>query len=157
MKQQLISAVSQFFHDYTLNEMHMMNRYNPHSQLTYRSLLYLDLIYGRPGYYTASSLADALHISKTAVIMKVNELIKKGYIFRKQSTEDKRVYYLYVNQETLPEYTVYQEIGERVAENMCKKYSSQEIELFCRMLSDMDKTYAKEITSHAVDQNCSEI
>ena len=38
MKEKLIKTVSRFFHDYTLNEMYMMNRYGPESRLTYRSL-----------------------------------------------------------------------------------------------------------------------
>ena len=157
MKHKLIKTVSRFFHDYTLNEMYMMNRYGPESRLTYRSLLYVDLIYGRPGYYTASSLADVLHISKPAVIMKVNELIRKGYLYRKQSETDKRVHYLYVNEETLPEYVFYDEMGKKVAQRMCEKYSPQEIETFCTMLSDLDELYAKEIKTHAIDKTGTEV
>ena len=61
-------------------------------------MLYLNIISAPPGKYTASNIADMLHISKPSVTQKINELEKEGYILKSQSHTDKRAYYLTVTE-----------------------------------------------------------
>lgn len=141
MHQKLYNAFIGFFHDMTLNELRLMNQNATASSVTYNTLLYYDLIATHPGEYTASSIADLLHVSKPAVITKVNEMIRNNYIYKKQSTHDKRVYYLFPNTEGLRDERLYKKIDDKVIEALKGKYSEDDLNKFCEILSDVGNLY----------------
>ncbi|MGI5958315.1 MAG: MarR family transcriptional regulator [Massiliimalia sp.] len=137
MNELILKTIHTFFHTMTLEELQLMNENYPTKNITYNSLLYLDLIYTHQGEYTASMIAQLLCVSKPAVIMKINELIKLGFVYKKQSDTDKRAYYLFAREELLPQYMIYKKMDEAVAEKMTSRYSQKEIEQFCEMLKFM--------------------
>ena len=46
---------------------------------------------------TFSDLAETLDVTKASVSTMVNKLIKEGYVYKEQSSEDGRVYHLYLS------------------------------------------------------------
>ena len=69
----LQETLNRYFYNQTINELRLMNESASGLNLSYNSLLYLDIISYMP-QCTVSTLACALHISKSAVTMKVAEL-----------------------------------------------------------------------------------
>ena len=92
-------VVKKFFYTLSLNELNPMNHNQLCPDVSYNTLLYLDLIYFIPDC-TASKIAQQLHISKPAVTSKINDMIAQGLVKKVQSQKDKRVYYLTFNDQT---------------------------------------------------------
>lgn len=136
----LHDALNRFYYDQSLNELRLMNESPLHPNMTYNSLLYLDLISYREKC-TASYLAEVLHISKSAVTIKMNELIRQGLVVRTQSGEDKRVYYLSVSPEIAEEFRRYDRKLDRAVEALAQRYTAEEIGLFCDMLDLVRERY----------------
>lgn len=141
MKEKLYKALFQFFHDMTLNELRLMNRQITDQNITYNTFLYYDLVATHQGEYTASQIADLLHVSKPAVITKVNEMIKLGYLYKKQSTTDKRVYYLFAHEDGVRDEFLYQKMDHGVVEALMEKYSKSDLETFCDIMYDIGALY----------------
>lgn len=136
----LKKSITQFFYNMTINELSLMNSQFLNPDITYNSLLYLDIISYTPNC-TASHLASALNISKPAVTVKLNELIKQGLVVKTQSKEDKRVYYLNINQEFAHIYETYDTSMYRAIESVKKEYTEEEIDTFCRVLNNIGMKY----------------
>ena len=135
-------ALDQFYLDMITYELRMMNENSPGGNITYNSMLYLDLIAGTP-QCTVSHLAELLHVAKSAVTLKVKELEKLGTVHKTQSETDKRVFYLSVNDEIAHQYQSFDApINEAVAE-LKKQYTETEINQFCDMLTFFSKRYSK--------------
>ncbi|MDW7690564.1 MarR family transcriptional regulator [Flammeovirgaceae bacterium SG7u.111] len=66
------------------------------SRLTINQFYYLDLI-GRLEKPTLSKLAEELQITRPSVSAIVNKLIEKGYVYKTQSEDDQRIFYLFVS------------------------------------------------------------
>lgn len=93
-------VVKKFFYTLSLNELNLMNHNQLCPDVSYNTLLYLDLIYFIPDC-TASKIAQQLHISKPAVTSKINDMIAQGLVKKVQSQKDKRVYYLTFNDQKI--------------------------------------------------------
>lgn len=142
--QELQDTLNQFFYAITINELKFMNKQFHSLNITYNSLLYLDII-SYTDNCTASFLADSLHISRSAVTIKVNEMVQQGLLIRQQSERDKRVFYLHLNDEIADIYRQYDKAMYQAIEAVNKTYSEQEIKSFCRIMSDIRRIYIKEI------------
>lgn len=139
----LKNAISKFYFDMTINELRLMNSNISYPNITYNSLLYLDIITYKEKC-TVSFLADALNVSKSAVTLKINELIKQGFVIKTKSTDDKRINYLTVKQEVIDETKIYDTMLYKAINSIEKDYSSQEVELFCDMLQLISKCFSEE-------------
>lgn len=140
----LKDTLNQFFYSMTTNELRLMNTKFQSLNITYNSLLYLDII-SYTDNCTITFLAKSLHISKSAVTVKINEMVKQGLIIKKQSEDDKRVFYLKLNDDIAAIYQKYDKALYKAIEAMDKTYSKQELETFCRIMSDMEKIYTEVI------------
>lgn len=144
MMQELQDTMNQFFYEMTTNELKLMNKKFRSLDVTYNSLLYLDIIsYTKD--CTASFLADSLCISRSAVTIKINEMVKQGLLVRRQSERDKRVFYLQLNDEITEIYRQYDKALHQAIEAINQTYSEQELKSFCRIMSDIRRIYIKEI------------
>ena len=103
----LSEAINAFYYDMTLEELRAMNGDAVCPDISYNSLLYLELIFSMNGKCTASKIADLLYVSRPAVTLKINELIKQGFVTKTPDPEDGRQYLLSVNEEAVPKYKVY--------------------------------------------------
>lgn len=140
----LQDTLNRFFYSMTINELQLMNTKFQSLNITYNSLLYLDII-SYTDNCTITFLAQSLHISKSAVTIKINEMVKQGLIIKEQSEDDKRVFYLKLNDNIASIYQKYDKALYKAIEIMDKTYSKQELETFCQIISDIEKTYTKEI------------
>ena len=78
---------------------------------------------GRP---TISEFAAFMRISLPNATYKVNSLVKKGYIQKKQSQEDQREYHLEVTQKYLDYYSISVTYMVEVMNRISRRFSSEE-------------------------------
>lgn len=130
----LRKELDSFYYSTALCDLRLMNREFVDKNITYNSLLYLELIFSMNGKCTASKLAELLYVSKPAVTLKVNELIKQGFVKKTQDPDDKRKYYLSVDEDMVPKYKVYRKQDEQAINTITEKFSEEDIDKFCQML-----------------------
>lgn len=143
MNKKITAAVDKLYHDMAVADLRLQNMDNDGEKLTYNSMLYLDIIYAHQGEYTASKIADMLHVARPSVTQKINDLERMGYIIKKQSEKDKRIYYLYIDENNLPiEYT---EMNDKIESKILKKlsdiYSQEDLNKFFDMVSIIGDVY----------------
>ena len=138
----LQQAILQFYYDATLHELRLMNENTLYPDISYHSLLYLDLIAYRENC-TASYLAQALHVSKPAVTAKINELIAQGLVVKTQSRDDRRVNYITLSEPMQADYRSYDKRLQQAAMVVKSRYTAEEIDTFVQMLGVIGKEYIK--------------
>ncbi|MEE0515783.1 MAG: MarR family transcriptional regulator [Emergencia sp.] len=135
--------INRLYYEETIHELAVRNR-NGGEKISYNSIMYIDAITYLQDC-TVSKLADRLHISKPAVTMKVNELLRQGLIEKEQSEEDRRVFFLRAKARTdefFPEYNT----ALKAAENyISDRYTEEEMEIFERILTDASEKYIEEL------------
>ena len=139
MIHKLTIALEKFYHDIAISELKFQNSFTGREKLTYNDILYLDIIAGHSGEYTATKIADMLHVSRPSVTNKINELCKKGYVTRKQDDKDKRIYYLFINQNAYCDMFDIQneKLGQKILEKVVTQYSEKDLIILCETLSIM--------------------
>lgn len=138
----LKKTMNRFYFDMVVNELRLAN-YNSYQSVTYNSLLYLDIIAYKEKC-TVSYIADILHVAKSAVTLKVKELEKLGLVKKIQSSEDKRVHYLEVNETLLEEYKAYDRVLNGALDEVEKKYSAAELKILFDMLDTINRHFEQE-------------
>ena len=118
---ELRRALDSFYYSTALCDLRLMNRQFIDENITYNSLLYLELIYAMDGRLTASKIAEMLCVSKPAVTLKINELIRQGLVVKTPDPKDRRQNLLSINEEAV----------KKIAE----MFSEEDIEKFCQMLN----------------------
>ena len=123
-----------FFHLYhSLNAMEFQTNSKKSGDLTYRDLMYINLIMFMDDC-TVTKLAEVMNISKPAVTMRVNRLIEQGIVIKQKSREDERVNILMLSPET---YTRFGENDKRInhaLRKMYEEYPPEDIKMFAGML-----------------------
>lgn len=130
----LRKALDSFYYSTALCDLRLMNKQFINENITYNSLLYLELIFTMNGTCTASQIAELLHISKPGVTSKINEMIRQGLVSKTADPNDKRKYYLSVNEEAVPQYKVFRRQDNAVIRKITENYSPEDIRKFCEML-----------------------
>lgn len=143
----ILEALQRFYYDTTLNELRLMNENTLYPNISYNSLLYLDLISYMENC-TVSGLAAALHISKAAVTSKVNELIRMGLVEKAQSTQDRRVYYLSLTPQMQEDYRQYDARLQCAVRALKAQFTPEETACFSKMLTVVREHYVKEDEHH---------
>lgn len=138
----LKDTINRFYFDMTINELRLMNQSEVFPNITYNSLLYLDII-AYTKNCTVSFIASAMNVAKSAVTLKVKELITMGLVEKNQSKEDKRVFYLTVKPEVIEEYKVYDKVIHDSLKAIEQKYSKEQIDNFCEMLNTLCESFSK--------------
>lgn len=135
MKNKIKFAIDRIFHDCAIADLRLLNSGISDVNLTYNDILYLSIIEGHSGEYTASNIADMLFVSRPAVTQKINELERRGYIYKIQSETDKRVYKLFTNKggNSKEYYNIVDKTNDDIVEKLSGEYSSEQINLFCEM------------------------
>lgn len=142
----LRKSLDTFYYSTALCDLRLVNKQFVDENITYNSLLYLELIFSMDGKGTASKIAELLHVSKPAVTLKINELIKQGLVTKMQDPSDRRQNYLSVNEEAIPKYKVYRRQDNDAIQRITKKYSEDEIEKFCEMLDIISEINFEELS-----------
>lgn len=131
--------VNRLYYEESIHELAMCNR-NAGEKISYNTIMYLDAITYIP-QCTVSKLAERLHISKPAVTMKVNEMLKQGLIEKQQSDEDKRVFYLRTKKKMEEDFPEYNHCLRETEVYLNEKYTREEIELFNKIFADAADKY----------------
>lgn len=90
------------------------------------------LALGRP---SINEFATFMNISSPNAAYKVNSLIKKGYINKVQSQEDRREYHLEVTQKYIDYYNISSRYTDLVMDRICKRFTREECEKLTEMLN----------------------
>lgn len=143
----LRKALDTFYYSSALCDLRLMNRKLVDESITYNSLLYIELIYTMNGTCTASKLAELLHISKPGVTLKLNELLRQGLITKAPDPNDRRKYYLTVNEEAIPQYQVFRRQDSEAVRRITERFTQEEIGRFCEMLDIISQINFEEINS----------
>lgn len=138
----LLTSYMGVYYETVLNELRLMNKTTISPNITYNSLLYLELIAYKEDC-TVSYLAERLHVTKSAVTLKVNELIGAGLVQKTQSKADKRVYYLTLTDIAKNDYRNYDKPLQQAMERIKNKYSSTEIATVISVLNEIREEYVK--------------
>lgn len=137
----LEETLDRFWYEMAVNQLrHAKN--DPTMDISYNSSMYLDLIKFRDKA-TVSSIADDLQISKAAVTMKVNELVKQGLVRKVQSEEDKRIHYLEVTDLISQGYENYFQPMKAAIATIEEKYPPEKIAVFCEVLATINECFAQ--------------
>ncbi len=97
------------------------------------------------GEPTVNEFAKLANLSSPNAAYKVNNLVKKGYLTKVQSKEDKREYHLRVTQKYLDYYNISYQYMDTVLQRMEERFSPEELEILVRMLKVMDEELMSEI------------
>ena len=84
---------------------------------------------------TISEFAHFLQVSGPNASYKVNSLIKKGYIKRVKSKQDKRESMLYPTEKFMEYYAINQNYIDVVMDRISNRFSDEDLATFDRMLS----------------------
>lgn len=136
----ITDAVNAFYLKITVRELSMLNQRPGLANITYHSMMYLDLIAYQKNC-TVSYLAETLRVSKAAVTIKVNELERLGLVEKTQSRQDKRVYYLTVNEDVRERCQIFDTVLHGLDKWIPAHYTSEEVEAFCRILNEVSERY----------------
>lgn len=97
---------------------------------------------GRP---TINEFAKVANISSPNAAYKINSLVKKGYVRKVRSENDKREYHLEVTEKYLNYYNISYNYLDTVMQRVEERFSPEEIETFAKMLNIIDKELMPEI------------
>ena len=136
----LVKTMDRLYYDMVLAELQMMHDDELAEKITYNSLLYLDLIVYKKNC-TVTYLANALHISKSAVTIKVNELVKQGIVEKIQDEDDKRIHYIQAVPHIAEKFRKFDRKANVAAQRMEQEFSQKELEQFCKMLEAYTRYY----------------
>ena len=137
----LRDSLNRYYYDVTVSDLRQISRTGG-GELSYNSIMYLDVIsYQRAqGECTVSTLANTLHITKSAVTIKVNELERLGMVTKTRSETDRRVIQLDVS----PQMTQSLRAYERAIRLVERSFTPEQIAVFCSILNTFTSEYIKD-------------
>ena len=126
----LRDSLNRYYYDVTVSDLRQISRTGG-GELSYNSIMYLDVIsYQRAqGECTVSTLANTLHITKSAVTIKVNELERLGMDVSPQMTQSLRAY---------------EGPFERAIRLVERSFTPEQIAVFCSILNTFTSEYIKD-------------
>ncbi len=134
MSGKLTKALNKITHDTAIYELKRLYSHNKKSELSYHDTLYLNIIEAHPNEYTSSQIADLLKITRPSVTGKINQLCKKGYIVRRQSETDKRVFYLSINPDSPKDYETAAGYEDELERGILEKFGEEKVDMLCEMI-----------------------
>lgn len=142
---ELRDSLNRYYYDTTVGDLRQLSRTGG-GELSYNSIMYLDVIsYQRAqGLCTVSTLAQTLHITKSAATIKVNDLAKLGLVSKTRSETDRRVVQLDVTPMVAQSLRAYDRPFERAARRVEELYTREQINIFCDILDTFSQEYVKE-------------
>ena len=104
----------------------------------------MEIIYalGKP---TIAEFSRVANISSPNAVYKINNLVKKGYIRKVRSDEDKRESYLCVTEKYLEYYNISNSYLLEVMERMEKRFTKEELKFVERVLEVMSEELMPEV------------
>lgn len=132
----LLQEINQFYYKMSLYELQLLNNDAFLQGISYHTLLYINVISLTPEC-TVSAIAKSLNITKSAVTLKINELEKQGIIYKKQSINDKRVFYVCLQEQAQKALQLYDDTFLKAETTLKQTFSEEEIKTFVKVLHTM--------------------
>lgn len=104
----------------------------------------IEIIYAM-GNPTIGEFASFIQISSPNAAYKVNSLIKKGYLEKVQSEDDKREYHLAVTEKYHNYYNLSTNYIKRVTERMKDRFTEEELKVLEKVLTITSKELMPEV------------
>jgi len=104
----------------------------------------IEIIYAM-GTPTIGEFASFIQISSPNAAYKVNSLIKKGYLTKVQSEDDKREYHLEVTDKYKAYYNLSTNYVKRVSERMKERFTKEELVMFEKLLNIISSELMPEV------------
>ena len=157
----LRDSLNRYYYDVTVSDLRQISRTGG-GELSYNSIMYLDVIsYQRAqGECTVSTLANTLHITKSAVTIKVTEIVRKlpggevtikvnelerlGMVTKTRSETDRRVIQLDVSPQMTQSLRAYEGPFERAIRLVERSFTPEQIAVFCSILNTFTSEYIKD-------------
>jgi DNA-binding MarR family transcriptional regulator len=92
---------------------------------------------------TMSETAKALKITSGTLTTGIDNLVKKGYVFRKRSTEDRRKVLIKLTEKGVKAYNAHYEFHEEMVADTLQQIPRDEEEVLIRALFNVDKYFKK--------------
>ena len=143
MLEQTLSEVYTKFKIHFYQEMfkHLHSR---ETSLTTVEMFCVEVIYALKNP-TVAEFAKFINVSSPNAAYKVNSLIKKGYIEKIQSEEDRREYHLRVTDKYLNYFNLSQKYVNTVVERAQDYFTPEQIEILDGILRDMSLELMKDV------------
>jgi len=90
---------------------------------------------------TQTQISSALHKDKTSVTRMIDTLVKKNKIIRKNSTQDRRIFKIYITKETEENAQAISPIFEKRQEELKKLIDDTEYEITLKVLNQIKDYY----------------
>ncbi|NMB26649.1 MAG: MarR family transcriptional regulator [Tissierellia bacterium] len=116
------------------------------ASLTPTEILCVEVInaLGKP---TIKELTEFMETSQSNMAYRVSNLMKKGYIKKIQSKEDKREYYLEPTEKFYKYYHVRTQYIDTVLGRLSEKFPREEIDILTKILDSMSNELMPEVTN----------
>jgi DNA-binding MarR family transcriptional regulator len=129
-------AMNYFYFRASIIELRALNVSDYTLGISYHSMLYLNVIASVEDC-TVTKLAELMQITKSGATLKVNELVKHGFVTKTQSAEDGRVFFLALTSKIAEIYETFNKTGAEMERFLQTKHSGAEISLFAKMLCEV--------------------
>lgn len=134
----IAEEIESFYYELLTYKLATSNVKDSESHINYNSLLYFDLIARRKNC-TPSYLSNVLNISNGAVTIKINELIRQGFVKQTRSDSDRRLRYLSLTPKALESYCLFKGRMFSISMNLKKAFSDEEIKSFCLVAQNISQ------------------
>lgn len=108
------------------------------ADISMKQLFYIDMI-DRLGNPTFGELSKSLGLSKPSITAIVQKLIRGGYIRKDRSTEDKRIFHIYLTEKGRQVCKLHEETHEQIIQNFQKYLSDAEMEQLFAILGKITR------------------
>lgn len=88
-----------------------------------------------------SSIAKQLSVTVGTLTIAMNSLVKKGYVYRKRSEEDRRVVYIYLSEKGRRAYEHHARFHQEMIQSVLEHMDSEETKVLIRALTDLNKWF----------------
>ena len=85
-----------------------------------------------------SSIARELSVTVGTLTISVNSLVKKGYVVRNRSSEDRRVVYISLSEKGVKAYYHHKKFHEQMIDSVVKELTEEELEALVKALTKLN-------------------
>ena len=88
-----------------------------------------------------STIARALSVTVGTLTISMNSLVKKGYVDRQRSSEDRRVVYISLSEKGVKAYHHHKKFHEQMIESVVKELTEEELEALVKALTKLNSWF----------------
>lgn len=140
---EIINSINKFYYELSIQELKLMSKNEQYNKMSHNTMLYLNIISFKENC-TVSMLSEILNITKSAVTIKVNELVTKGYLKKIQSKSDKRIHYIKLSDSMQNIFDDYDNFIYRTFDKIKSRYNEEQINNFCEIMNFISEKASEE-------------